>query len=50
MMISSKAQIGICCGPEVCGFAAEWAHAFLCVFHGVFILDEENEPVGAVMA
>ena len=49
MMISSKAQIGICCGPEVCGFAAEWAHACLCGVHGAFNLAEENEPVGAVM-
>ena len=49
-MISSKAQVNICCSPEVCGFAAEWAHACLCAVHGAFILEKENEPVRAVMA
>ena len=49
-MISSKAQASIYCGPEVCGFPAEWVHVCLCVVQGAFILDEENEPVRAVMA
>ena len=49
-MISSKAQVSICCSPEVCGFAAERAHACLCAVHGAIILEEENEPVRAAMA
>lgn len=50
MVIFSDAQGNIVPGPEVSGFSAELFHAYICIIHHFVTMDEENEPVSAVMA